>query len=697
MRIYLPQMSNLLMKTNFVYSLKFFLQLALFSLALVSCNQEFIVDNPILAGYKTVRLTAYMEEETASSTRTALGEDGHSVLWTKQDKISVFTKDNMNQLGGALFESLNDIPSNNADFEGVIEMSEVSTENPIYAIYPYSAKAYFDGTSIVTTLASEQVAKADGFADHLLPAIAVSGNRNLSFFQVATGIRFRISTEGVKKVIFRGNKGEIVSGSFKVSMNTDNRPEITDIVDGNQWVTLVAPGNGTFEVGKMYYLAVLPNNFKSGFTLTFLTETKAARFEFKNDVEFKRAIWKNGKDLEKNLSYKDKMLSNGIPIVEIDVHDGEAVDSKEVWKECCVRIGENYYDTVVSDGKIRGRGNYTWKTYPKKPYRIKFSSKESPFGFPSNKDWVLLAEYTDKSLLRFPYMCEVSKAAGAQYTVNYKHVNLYLNGEYVGLYVLTDQIKVGKNRVDVQDDGFLIEEDMYYNEEPLWFTTSAGFNFSFKYPDADDGEIVRGDSNFNFITSYLSELESALPNISSVPEAVFSKIDYVSFAKWYLIQELIGNWEPNRYYVLESRTAKIKMYPVWDPEWSMGLALNGNPGNPENSSGWYLPPAQPDNEAVIWRERQYFPWLFNDPVFITILKDEWNTMKSNLPSVTDDINEVVNLIKVAQEDNFDKWPILNQYVGVGLIALGSWEAEVDYVKNFFANRIVWMDNYIQSL
>lgn len=674
-------------------SILFLLSLVFLALGLTSCEQE-NYDNPTPEESESqlVRLTANMEDESATSTRTALDQDGTSVLWTVGDKIKVFTDMDRN---GALFESTNATPSKQADFEGLLDVAGISSQNKLYAVYPYSADATFDGTNITTSLASEQVAQAEGFSDHMLPALAVSSDLNLSFYQIATGIRFIISSEGVKKVIFRGNKGEPVSGSFKVSMNESGRPEITGIVDGCQWVTLLPPNNGTFEVGKMYYLSVLPHDFENGFTLTFLTDTQAARFVFNNQVTFKRAIWKNGKNLEQGIAYTNQLPSNGVPIVEVNVENESPVDSKETWLNCSVRIGKDYYDTVVSSGKIRGRGNSTWKAYPKKPYRIKFSSKESPFGFPANKDWVLLAEYNDHSFLRVPYMCEVSKVAGAEYTINYQHVNLYLNGEYQGLYILTDQVKVGKNRVNVDEDGFLIEEDYWYENEPLWFATPFGFNFSFKYPDADDGDIVLGDDNYNFITTFFSNLETSLSNITVAPEAVSAKLDYTSFAKWYLIQELTGNWEPNRYYVLESRLSKLKMYPAWDPEWSMGLAKNNNPDNPYG--GWYFPPEQPDNEAVIWRTRQYYPWLFNDPTFIAILKNEWVAMKSNLPKVIDRINDVKNEISVAQSDNFKKWPTLNEYHGAALIALGSWEAEVDYVNDFYVNRIYWMDNYIKNL
>lgn len=673
-------------------SILFLLSLVFLSLELTSCEQENHNNTtPEESVPQLVRLTANMEEESAPVTRTALDQDGTSILWTVGDKIKVFTNQDRD---GALFESTNDSPSNKADFEGLLNITGISYENKLYAVYPYSNEAAFDGESIITSLASEQVAQADGFSDHLLPALAVSSDLNLSFYQAATGIRFLISTEGVKKVIFRGNKGEPVSGSFKVSMNESGRPEITEIVEGCQWVTLVPPDNGAFEVGKMYYLSVLPQDYENGFTLTFLTETKAARFEFNNEVTFKRAIWKNGKNLESGLTYSDQLPSNGVPIVEVNVENGAPVDSKETWLNCSVRIGKDYYDTVVSDGKIRGRGNATWNDYPKKPYRIKFSTKESPFNFPANKDWVLLAEYNDKSFLRMPYMCEVSKASGLQYTVNYQHVNLYLNGEYKGLYILTDQVKVGNSRVNVAEDGFLIEEDMYYKEEPLWFTTSHGFNYTFKYPDANDGDIVEGDTNFDYITHFFYTLESALENLTVNPGTVAEFVDYNSFVKWYLVQELTANWEPNRYYVLESKTAKLKMYPAWDSEWSMGLAKNGNPDNPW---GWYKPPVLPDNEIAIWKERYYFKWLFSDPVFVSALKNEWQALKPRLNSILDRMNEVSSEISLAQVDNFVKWPILDKYTGAGLIALGSWTAEVDYVNDFFKNRINWMDNYIQNI
>ena len=106
-----------------------------------------------------------------------------------------------------------------------------------------------------------------------------------------------------------------------------------------------------------------------------------------------------------------------------------------------ITIKENNQVTLQAFGNARGRGNYTRDGYPKKPYKIKFDEKQAVCGFPANKDWVLLSDYCDKSLLRTACMCDISEALQIDYPVRYRHVHLYLNGEYKGVYLLTDQIE----------------------------------------------------------------------------------------------------------------------------------------------------------------------------------------------------------------------------------------------------------------
>ena len=94
-----------------------------------------------------------------------------------------------------------------------------------------------------------------------------------------------------------------------------------------------------------------------------------------------------------------------------------------------------------------------------------------PMGMALNKDWVLLADYCDKSLMRSIWMFEASKAVGMNYTPDYRHVDLYLNNEYQGTYLMTELIEEGSKKVNVEDDGFIIECDGHYLEEPCYFIT----------------------------------------------------------------------------------------------------------------------------------------------------------------------------------------------------------------------------------
>ena len=382
---------------------------------------------------------------------------------------------------------------------------------------------------------------------------------------------------------------------------------------------------------------------------------------------------------------------NGIPRIVINTEDNNPITSKEEYVNAGVKICHcPSYGVLETNCKIRGRGNATWELYPKKPYKIKLESKESLFGFPANKDWILLADYCDKSLLRTAYMCEVSRAVGLDYTINYKYVELTLNGEYLGTYILTDQVEKGENRVNIDNDGFLIEDDGYYNKEPLFFTTdSFGYNYTFKYPNADNGKIVLNDDNYNFINKFINDLEIALSRIPEDCETYKNYLDIRSFAKWYIVAEVTGNWEPNLFYILSNRNSKLRMFPLWDAEWSLGLAMQGNDDDP---NGWYRYPYQAKANIDIWKSRKYFQFLFKDPEFVEVLASEWGKFVAKLPEVMMAVEKSVNEIQLAQRDNFEKWPILDKYISVGLIALGTWEAEVDYVSSFFNDRIMWMNS-----
>jgi hypothetical protein len=146
------------------------------------------------------------------------------------------------------------------------------------------------------------------------------------------------------------------------------------------------------------------------------------------------------------------------------------------------------------------------------------------------------------------------------------------------------------------------------------------------------------------------------------------------------------------YYVLPTRGAKLQIAPVWDAEWSMGLAYRE-----DEYSGWGGLPTQPDRYQVIWSKWKYFGRLFEDEYFVDVVRGEWEKLQPQIPAFKERMRSVADSISEAQVGNFEIWQILDHHVSVGLICQGSWENEVEYVENFFADRVKWLDGFLASL
>ena len=386
------------------------------------------------------------------------------------------------------------------------------------------------------------------------------------------------------------------------------------------------------------------------------------------------------------------LIGNGIPRIDIITENNAEIVSKQDYINATIRISNNPEVGIIKDDhlRIRGRGNASWN-HPKKSFKIKFSEKQRPFGFPANKDWVLLGNYTDRSLLRTSYMCEVSRALDIKYTVNVQHVDLFLNGDYQGTYLFSDHIEKGQKRVNINDDGFFIEGDNYYQYEPLFFVTdSFKIGMTFKYPDPDKGQIKEGDEIFCFIQDYMNRVEKAMMDIPNGGRDYLGLIDSRSFAKFIIAEEVLANFDSNFYYILSTKDSKLEMYPLWDFEWSLGLGEI-------DEKGWVARPATPRVDVTYWDWiYPYTMYLYHDPAFVALLQEEWVRLKSHLEEIKINISSIKEFLRYSQKDNFEKWPILNTYVSKELVVLGGWEKEVDYINDFFDKRTQWFDNYIMN-
>ena len=285
-------------------------------------------------------------------------------------------------------------------------------------------------------------------------------------------------------------------------------------------------------------------------------------------------------DTAKTASFKitvaDELINTGLPVIYIKTKDAAPVVSKEDYVNGTMVIKQNNIIIHENTMRIRGRGNATWG-YPKKPYKIKLDNKTDFFGMGSDKDWVLLANYCDKTLLRTSIAFELSKLMGFPWTPDAQFVEVVLNRHYLGNYQLVEGIKKDSFRIDVSNSGYIIERDGYYLQEPKYFITNDGYGYSFKYPDTDD----LTDAQWNYILSYMNKFEAILSSDDfSNPSTGYQQyIDIDSFVRWFLFQNIIANLDTNPYLTKanDNATSKIHMGPVWDFEWSMGI-------------GWYYGP-----------------------------------------------------------------------------------------------------------
>lgn len=340
--------------------------------------------------------------------------------------------------------------------------------------------------------------------------------------------------------------------------------------------------------------------------------------------------------------------------------------------------------------QIKGHGNSTWGM-PKRPYRVKFDSKQSLIGMAKHKDWLLIANYTDKTQLRNDVGLELSKRLGLKYTPQSVFVELILNGQYEGLYQLTEKIEIDSKRLDIKElketdtdpelitGGYLLEIDHKRRYNETGFETKLNIPFTVKEP----GKIT--PDQLAYIQSFIQNVEDRIfsSEFADPNKGYSSVIDVQSFIDWYLLMELTKNNDAifwTSVYLFKDRGGKLSMGPAWDFDIALGNCDYNDMANPE---GWWIRKAS-------WYER-----LFQDPVFKQRVRARWNQIKPvQLDTLFDYIDSRAAYLSVSQKNNFSRWPILDQYVWPNAKVTGSYKGEIDYLKSYLAARMSWMDQHL---
>lgn len=415
--------------------------------------------------------------------------------------------------------------------------------------------------------------------------------------------------------------------------------------------------------------------------------------------------------------------SSNLPLIIINTHGQTIVDEPKIEADMGIIFnGEgvrnhitdsfNHYNGRVGI-EIRGKSS---QYYPQKPYTIELHDalgqelQVSLFGMHKESDWVLHAPYADKSLLRNALAYTMSRDMG-RWAPRGRHVELILNGEYMGIYVLFEKIKWGNGRVEIakmtdQDNtgdeltgGYIFSLDKAPNG---WFSrfpvpnspTFGTKQFSYIYPRPQ----YITELQKSYIQTAVDAFENALwsPNFQDPKNGFKKYIDMSSFVDHMLINEISRNVDAYRsssYYHKDrdSRDPKIYAGPIWD----FDLAFrNADFCNGSELGGWayqfnYVCPSDPAGLNPFWWEK-----LLKDSVFQGELKCKFKSLTSNQFSLTR-INSIIDSISSslseAQVRHFTRWPTLGKYVWPNPQPLAStYEMELQLLKNWIAERITWM-------
>ena len=373
-----------------------------------------------------------------------------------------------------------------------------------------------------------------------------------------------------------------------------------------------------------------------------------------------------------------------IPRLDVVTADGVKITSKEDYVSCTVTL-EGSEITEASAG-IRGRGNTTWKFFPKKPYRIKFDEKTSVFSEAKNKSWVLLALYNDFSLSKDRLAFTLADAIGTEsFVPSYNYVELYLNGEYVGIYLLTDQVDENSGRTDVKDNDvvesgvrevpFLVELDAYAPEEGDenvdWFYV-GGRAYTVKYPEADERY---SNEQMEYIREYIEKVE-IYANAGDL-EALSLLVDIDSFIDYFIISEVMGQPEINwkSVYMHKAVGEPMKMGPLWDFDWAcVGPEIDSYVGTVED----------------LRSQGNWFSLMLDgSPEFRALVKDRFDEVRPALVAALDKAESESGELMPYFTRNHLKWHWFRLFT--------SPESRFEDVITWTHERIDWLDGYFSEI
>ena len=400
---------------------------------------------------------------------------------------------------------------------------------------------------------------------------------------------------------------------------------------------------------------------------------------------------------------------SGLPEVRITLSEGLTLEtinngSKETKYpgNTVTLIAADGTEDTAEDVELKGRGNYTWSNplMLKKPYQIKFPSKKNVFGMGKAKKWILLANQCDGTLMRNKLAFDLAEALGMPYTPKSMWVDVFVDSEYIGNYLLCEKNEIGRTRVDLKDNkGILCEMDRSVDPTKPYFRTaidSTIVTLSDSVADDLENENSVTAAAFESVRQKLNLMEALLYDDNASWDQIAALIDVDSFINYYYIQELTEDPDGCRasfYLYVDGDDDVIHLGPVWDYDSAMGAYTHESFGG--NTQVDYSINIQDymGKSSVNWFRR-----LFMHSEFCALAADAYET---RVKPVFDTIPTLIagyladEAFMTSVAKNYQRWDNVlgnpSKFGGNGHDYAPTYEEEVMYLSQWLAERKTYLD------
>jgi hypothetical protein len=407
-------------------------------------------------------------------------------------------------------------------------------------------------------------------------------------------------------------------------------------------------------------------------------------------------------------------LSSDLPIIKINTF-GEQIpdDPKIVAHMGIIDNGPNNRNYIFSDllngydGQIaietRGASS---ASFPKKNYGFETqddlgeNNNVNLLGMPKENDWILHGPFSDKSLIRNVLAFHLGNLTD-RWAPRTRYCELFINDEYVGIYILMEKIKRDDDRIDIAkldaDDnagdsltgGYIVQVDRFELGNGWNSPFEPNHFFVYQYPNSDNLTTTQE----NYIKDHITNFEQVLAggNFADPDEGYQSWIDVGSFIDHLLAVELSRDVDAYRLssFLFKDKDSKgglLNAGPLWD--FNLGFG-NADYCNGWETSGWIFDDPNCGNDQPFWWNR-----LQEDPTFNDQVQCRWDELRAgswHTDSIMQFIDDQAVILDEAQVRNFERWQILGNYLWPNAFVGDTYEEEITYLKNWTTGRLIWMD------